>query len=119
MLSRPVRCLLSLLVIACSGCVFPWTAYHLERPARSARVILVRGLAGYWPGAEPLAHRLRKQGLDASVVFGSEGKGISASVMAACPEAVAIAMPPTVDSLNVGSAAAVFLYEASRQRGKG
>jgi tRNA G18 (ribose-2'-O)-methylase SpoU len=27
-------------------------------------------------------------------------------------------MPPTVDSLNVGSAAAVFLYEANRQRGK-
>jgi len=26
-------------------------------------------------------------------------------------------MPKTVDSLNVGSAAAVFLYEANRQRG--
>jgi len=79
-LSRPVRCLLSLLVLACSGRVFPWTAYHLERPARSARVILVRGLAGYWPGAEPLAHRLRKQGLDASVVFGSEGKGVACAL---------------------------------------
>jgi len=79
-LSRPVRCLLSLLVLACSGCVFPWTAYHLERPARTTRVILVRGLAGYWPGAEPLAHRLRHQGLDASVVFGSEGKGVACSL---------------------------------------
>jgi tRNA G18 (ribose-2'-O)-methylase SpoU len=29
---------------------------------------------------------------------------------------VCIRMPPTVDSLNVGSAAAVFLYEANRQR---
>ena len=53
------------------------------------------------------------------LVFGSEGKGISAPVLAACPETVAIAMPSTVDSLNVGSAAAVFLYEASRQRGRG
>lgn len=54
---------------------------------------------------------------DCCLIFGSEGKGISAPVLAACPEAVAIAMPPTVDSLNVGSAAAVFLYEVSRQRG--
>ena len=54
---------------------------------------------------------------DCCLVFGSEGNGISASVLAACDEAVAIPMPPTVDSLNVASAAAVFLYEASRQRG--
>ena len=56
---------------------------------------------------------------DCCLVFGSEGKGLSDPVLAACNEAVAIAMPPTVDSLNVGSAAAVFLYEATRQRGKG
>ena len=43
-------------------------------------------------------------------------KGISPAVLAACDEAAAIPMPPTVDSLNVGSAAAVFLYEANRQR---
>ena len=55
---------------------------------------------------------------DCCLVFGSEGNGISPPVLAACSEAVAIVMPPTVDSLNVGSAAAVFLYEASRQRGK-
>ena len=51
------------------------------------------------------------------IVFGSEGAGISPAVLAACDESVAIPMPPTVDSLNVGSAAAVFLYEALRQRG--
>jgi len=55
---------------------------------------------------------------DCCLVFGSEGYGISPKVLAACDEAVAIPMPPTVDSLNVGSAAAVFLYEVSRQRGK-
>jgi tRNA G18 (ribose-2'-O)-methylase SpoU len=53
---------------------------------------------------------------DCCIVFGSEGNGISASVLEACDEAVAIPMPPTVDSLNVGAAAAVFLYEAARQR---
>jgi tRNA G18 (ribose-2'-O)-methylase SpoU len=55
---------------------------------------------------------------DCCLVFGSEGYGISASVLEACDEAVAIPMPPTVDSLNVGAAAAVFLYEVARQREK-
>ena len=55
---------------------------------------------------------------DCCLVFGSEGNGIATPVLAACDEAVAIAMPPTVDSLNVSSAAAVFLYEANRQRGR-
>ena len=53
---------------------------------------------------------------DCCIVFGSEGYGISSDVLAACDEAAAIPMPATVDSLNVGSAAAVFLYEANRQR---
>ena len=55
---------------------------------------------------------------DCCLVFGSEGDGITPVVLEACDEAVAIPMPPTVDSLNVGAAAAVFLYEAARQRGK-
>jgi tRNA G18 (ribose-2'-O)-methylase SpoU len=55
---------------------------------------------------------------DCCVVFGSEGYGISPAVLAACDEAVAVPMPPDVDSLNVASAAAVFLYEANRQRGR-
>jgi tRNA G18 (ribose-2'-O)-methylase SpoU len=54
---------------------------------------------------------------DCCLVFGSEGTGISPAVLAACDEAVAIPMPPAVDSLNVGAAAAVFLYEVARQRG--
>lgn len=53
---------------------------------------------------------------DCCVVFGSEGYGLSPAVLAACTEAVAISMPPEVDSLNVASAAAVFLYEVCRQR---
>jgi tRNA G18 (ribose-2'-O)-methylase SpoU len=53
---------------------------------------------------------------DCCLVFGSEGYGISPALLAECDEAVAIPMAPGVDSLNVGSAAAVFLYEASRQR---
>ena len=53
---------------------------------------------------------------DCCIVFGSEGHGISPEVLAACDDAVAIPMTEGVDSLNVSAAAAVFLYEASRQR---
>jgi tRNA G18 (ribose-2'-O)-methylase SpoU len=55
---------------------------------------------------------------DCCLVFGSEGYGISAPVLAACDEEVAIPMAAGVDSLNVGSATAAFLYEVNRQRGK-
>jgi tRNA G18 (ribose-2'-O)-methylase SpoU len=55
---------------------------------------------------------------DCCIVFGSEGQGIGASVRNHCDECAAIPMPHNVDSLNVGSAAAVFLYEANRQRQK-
>jgi tRNA G18 (ribose-2'-O)-methylase SpoU len=53
---------------------------------------------------------------DCCLVFGSEGNGLSPAVLAACDEAVAVPMAAGVDSLNVGAAAAVFLYEAARQR---
>ena len=55
---------------------------------------------------------------DCCLVFGSEGFGISTGVLAACDEHVAIPMQAGVDSLNVGSASAAFLYEAARQRGQ-
>jgi tRNA G18 (ribose-2'-O)-methylase SpoU len=55
---------------------------------------------------------------DCCIIFGSEGSGLSAEVLAACDEAVTIPMADGVDSLNVGAAAAVFLYEAARQRNR-
>jgi tRNA G18 (ribose-2'-O)-methylase SpoU len=51
------------------------------------------------------------------IVLGAEGTGISAEILSACDEEVAIPMQADVDSLNVGAAGAVFLYEAMRQRG--
>ena len=53
---------------------------------------------------------------DCCIVFGSEGTGISKAVLESCDESISIPMPDKVDSLNVGAAAAVFLYEVSRQR---
>jgi tRNA G18 (ribose-2'-O)-methylase SpoU len=55
---------------------------------------------------------------DCCLVFGSEGCGLSPNILAACPDKVAVPMQGGVDSLNVTCAAAVFLYETARQRGK-
>lgn len=55
---------------------------------------------------------------DCCLVFGSEGEGVSPTVLGACDEAVAIPMHNDVDSLNVASASAVFLFEVRRQREK-
>jgi tRNA G18 (ribose-2'-O)-methylase SpoU len=54
---------------------------------------------------------------DVCFVFGSEGRGISPDVLAACPVHAAIPMAAEVDSLNVANASATFFYEAARQRG--
>ena len=55
---------------------------------------------------------------DCCIIFGSEGFGIAPAVLDACDQSVAIPMSLGVDSLNVTSATAVFLYEVMRQRGK-
>lgn len=53
---------------------------------------------------------------DCCIIFGSEGNGISSPVLSVCDVMVAIPMSRGVDSLNVASASAVFLYEITRQR---
>ena len=52
-----------------------------------------------------------------ALVFGQEGSGLPAAMEAACDLIVRIPIAPGVDSLNVGSSAAVILLEAARQRG--
>jgi tRNA G18 (ribose-2'-O)-methylase SpoU len=53
---------------------------------------------------------------DTCLVLGAEGNGIRPEVLAACSDTVALPMLAGVDSLNVASAAAVFLAEVRRQR---
>ena len=53
---------------------------------------------------------------DCCLVFGAEGPGLTSSVLSACDDTVEIPMPSHMNSLNVASATAVFLYEATRQR---
>ena len=50
------------------------------------------------------------------IVLGNEGAGLSSAVQAVATHTVGIPMAPGVESLNVGVAAAVILFEAQRQR---
>ncbi|NDY90676.1 TrmH family RNA methyltransferase [Ideonella livida] len=64
--------------------------------------------------AQPL-HRTRLP-QPCAWVFGHEGQGIGAELLAACPQRVMIPQPGGEESLNVGAAAAICLYESARQR---
>jgi tRNA G18 (ribose-2'-O)-methylase SpoU len=50
-----------------------------------------------------------------AVVVGNEEAGLSQETLAACSARVAIPMAPGQDSLNVGVAAGVILYELVRR----
>lgn len=49
-----------------------------------------------------------------AMAVGSEGRGLSAEVLAACGRTVRVPMDPRCESLNAASAAAVLLWEAAR-----
>jgi tRNA G18 (ribose-2'-O)-methylase SpoU len=89
---------------------------NLVETLRQARAQGIRCIAAH-PHAQGRTLRQATFTGDCCIVFGSEGYGITPTLLEVCDEAVSIPMPPKVDSLNVGSAAAVFLYEANRQRG--
>lgn len=50
-------------------------------------------------------------------VFGNESRGVSGEISASAEMSLAVPMRGKAESLNVASAAAVFLFEAMRQRG--
>ena len=49
-------------------------------------------------------------------IFGAEGQGVRPELVAAAQLRIKIPMPGAVESLNVGAAAAVCLFEAVRRR---
>ena len=51
-----------------------------------------------------------------ALVFGNEARGIPQDVLASVDEVASIPMGERTESLNVGISAAVFLFEAARQR---
>jgi TrmH family RNA methyltransferase len=51
-----------------------------------------------------------------AILLGGEGPGLAPALVGAADEHLTIPMQPPVESLNVATAAAMILYEASRQR---
>ena len=102
------------------GTVFTLPVVHLTNLAESLSELKsrhgMRVIAAH-PHAEPSAPHQASMSSDCCIVLGSEGEGLRASVLSECDDLVAIPMHKGVDSLNVASASAVFLYEAQRQRG--
>jgi TrmH family RNA methyltransferase len=49
--------------------------------------------------------------------MGHEGQGVSAELLRRCAHVLRIPQPGGEESLNVAAAAAVCLYESTRQRG--
>jgi tRNA G18 (ribose-2'-O)-methylase SpoU len=91
--------------------------FSLAQTLRDLRARGIRSIAAH-PRASGKTLSQSDFSNDVCLVFGSEGNGISETILEACDATVAIPMANGVDSLNVGAAAAVFLYEANRQRNK-
>jgi tRNA G18 (ribose-2'-O)-methylase SpoU len=100
------------------GTVFRMCILHMDSLAHAlsdlrsrfgTRIVVSDPEAGVDIHHADLAHNL-------CIVFGSEDSGVSEDTRDLACLTVAIPMRRGIDSLNVGSASAVFLYEAARWR---
>lgn len=111
------------------GCAGAWTPrvlraaqgahFHLRIREQAALAAIIGGCSGRTLAA--VAHggtSLYSVDLRGEVawLFGSEGQGISAELLALANARVSIPLAPGSESLNVAAAAAVCLFEAMRQR---
>jgi tRNA G18 (ribose-2'-O)-methylase SpoU len=105
---------------ASMGTVFDLPAVHLDNLVDRLKDLKWKGfqVLGAHPHTDRKTIAQADYSGDVCIVLGSEGHGISEAVQAVCHELVAIPMSGNVDSLNVGSSVAVFLYEVARQRGR-
>ena len=86
----------------------------LRDAANAARAAGVRLVATVPRGGTPLAASDISGPL--AIIVGGEGAGLTNELIAAADETLTIEMHGPVESLNVSVAAAIILYEASRQR---
>jgi 23S rRNA (guanosine2251-2'-O)-methyltransferase len=90
----------------------------LIRAVNLARTLVALKAAGLWTvGLAADAPPLRGTtltGRRAALVLGAEGSGLRRLTRDTCDELAGLAMPGTMESLNVSAAAAVALYELTR-----
>jgi len=119
--------------VAARGTADPWSPKALRASAGSAlRLPVLRGVAlavllaqlktaglkifATKAGASE-AREIRQDLTQSCAIFiGNEGAGLPAELASASDGTIAIPMSEQVESLNAGIAAAIVLYEASRQR---
>src|SRR6478609_508055 len=101
------------------GTIFEQPVAQVENLVATLTTLRSQGIRCLAAHPRPGAKKLSAVDLrgDCCLVFGAEGPGLTAEVLAACDDAMEIPMPSHMNSLNVAAAAAVFLYEATRQRG--
>jgi TrmH family RNA methyltransferase len=94
--------------------------FHLNIAERVDALALLRDYPGkvLATGTAAGASRIHDVDLSAAVVwlFGAEGRGVSASLRARADGLVTVPMAAGIESLNVGAAVAVCLFEQARQR---
>ena len=94
-------------------------AVPLIRAVNLARTLVALKAAGLWTvgldaGGAPLSGPALSQ-RRVALVLGAEGPGMRRLVRETCDEVAGLAMPGSMDSLNVSAAATVALYELSRR----
>jgi tRNA G18 (ribose-2'-O)-methylase SpoU len=108
-------------VTSSAGTVFSVSIIELDNLASALRELRMREIRCIAAHPSAKNNPISKASLvgDCCLVMGSEGPGISRETLEQCDELVSIPMHSQVDSLNVASASAIFLYEAVRQRKEG
>lgn len=101
------------------GTIFEQAVVRVDNLVEKLTALRARGVRCLAAHPRPGARKLAAADLrgDCCLVFGAEGPGLTSPVLAACDDMVEIPMPSHMNSLNVAAATAVFLYEATRQRG--
>ena len=91
----------------------------LLRAVNLARTLVALKAAGFWTvgldaGGAPLSGPALAE-RRVALVLGAEGAGIRRLVRETCDEIAGLAMPGSMESLNVSAAATVALYEMARR----
>ena len=101
------------------GAIFEQPVVRVNNLVKTLATLHARGVRCLAAHPRPGAKKLSAVDLrgDCCLLFGAEGPGLTRNALAACDDMVEIPMPSHMNSLNVAAATAVFLYEATRQRG--